>query len=624
VRALLLWILPLLFLAVLAVSSSSPPVVASPPPRPAVLVLVDGLSWDSVEREPGLQEVFSDGAAATLSVVQGTAPPDDPRFGYVFLGAGSRVDTRFLPENLPPDPARIPDAFDGPAQTVHPGSLGDALEEARVPAAAVGDRARLVVMTSDGEVRSAYGAEDPIAGLESALRAGAGFVAVDAGDPRQATELVEAAREAGAAAAVASPNGSPGTPNLTPFALVRPGNEGGLLYSPATRTEGLLTNADVAPTLLGVLDVPIPPEMAGRAAEARPGGAESAELLQRRLWFVEDEGFRVWGVVGVLWALALAVGVLRHGRRGPSRAVLALAALPAGALLAAAVPVTGVLIVGVLTALFAGGITALCWRFSGSFAGALARIALATAALVILDAAAGGPLERFSTLGYNPATGTRFYGVGNEYAAALAGALAMGLGILAYRRRPPAVPLAVVGVAAVVVLGLPTMGADVGGSAVLGLAFGATLGLTRGDGWRGAVVWAVGGLALAALLFLASGLLFPDVSHGSRAAGGGSGLYEIAARKLAMSLGWLLNPILLLLLALGAGVSYAGWRRAHGTPLAAGMPGAVLAAVASGLLNDSGLIATLFALIYPALGALGVLISKENAGVSAYRPPTTS
>jgi hypothetical protein len=130
--------------------------------------------------------------------------------------------------------------------------------------------------------------------------------------------------------------------------------------------------------------------------------------LQRRLWFVEDEGFRVWGVVGVLWALALAVGVLRHGRRGPSRAVLALAALPAGALLAAAVPVTGVLIVGVLTALFAGGITALCWRFSGSFAGALARIALATAALVILDAAAGGPLERFSTLGYNPATGTRF------------------------------------------------------------------------------------------------------------------------------------------------------------------------------------------------------------------------
>jgi hypothetical protein len=600
-----------MFLAVLAVSSSPPPVVASPPPRPAVLVLVDALSWDSVEREPGLQEVFSDGAAATLSVVQGTAPPDDPRFGYVFLGAGSRVDTRFLPEELPADPGRIPGAFEGPASTVHPGSLGDALEEGGVRAAAVGDRARLVVMTPDGEVPRSYDGEDPLANLGEALANGADFVAVDAGGPQQAAELVEAAREVGAAVAVASPNGPPGTPNLTPFAQL--GAEGGLLYSPTTRTVGLLTHADVAPTLLDALGMPIPPEMNGRAAEVRAGRAESAELMQRRLWFVEDKGFWVWGVVGVLWALALGVGALQHGRRGVSLAVLALAALPAGALLAAAVPVTSVLLVGVLTTLFAGGITALCWRFSSSFAGALAGIALATAALVILDAAAGGQLERFSTLGYNPATGTRFYGVGNEYAAALAGALAMGLGILAYRRRPPAVPLAVVGVAAVVVLGLPTMGADVGGSAVLGLAFGATLGLTRGDGWRGAVVWAAGGLALAALLFLASGLLFPDVSHGSRAAGGGSGLYEIAARKLAMSLGWLLNPILLLLLALGAGVSYAGWRRAHGTPLAAGIPGAVLAAVASGLLNDSGLIATLFALMYPALGAMGALISKEHA-----------
>jgi hypothetical protein len=116
------------------------------------------------------------------------------------------------------------------------------------------------------------------------------------------------------------------------------------------------------------------------------------------------------------------------------------------------------------------------------------------------------------------------------------------------------------------------------------------------------------------VLFLASGLLFPDVSHGSQAAGGGGGLGEILVRKLAVSLGYLLNPILLLLLALGAGVTYAGWRRARGTPLAAGIPGAVVAAIASGALNDSGLIATLFALMYPALGALGVLISKENAG----------
>jgi hypothetical protein len=524
------------------------------------------------------------------------------------------VETRFLPETLPADQRQIPGAFDGPASTVHPGSLGDALEEAGVQAAAVGDKARLVAMDSDGEVPRNYGGEDPVAGLDDALEDGAGFVAANAGDPQQASELVEAAREAGAVVALASPNGPPGTPNLTPFALARPGNGGGLLYSPATRTEGLLTNADVAPTLLDALGVPVPPEMSGRAAEVRPGDVESAELLQRRLWFVEDKGFRVWGVVGVLWALALAVGTARHGRRGASLAVLALAALPAGALLAAAFPVTEVLLVGALTALFAGGISALSWRLSGSFAGALAGIGLATAALVTLDAAAGGPLERFSTIGYNPATGTRFYGVGNQYAAVLAGGLTMGLGVLAHRSRPPAALLAAVGAVAVLALGLPTMGADVGGSLALGLAFGATVGLVRGDGWRGAALWAAGGFALAAALFLASGLLFPDVSHGSRAAGGGEELYEVFVRKLALSLGSLLNPVLLALLAFGSAVTYAGWRRARATPLAAAIPGAVLAAIASGVLNDSGLIAALFALMYPALGALGVLISKENAG----------
>ncbi|MDQ3793076.1 MAG: hypothetical protein M3341_10680, partial [Actinomycetota bacterium] len=551
-RALSLWILFSLFLAALAVSASIPPAIAAQPAQTVVLVIVDDLSWEDAEKGPVLHEVFREGAAATLSVVQGTKPPEDARFGYVFLGAGSRVDTRFLPEVLPADPAQIPGAFDGPASTVRPGALGDALERAGVRSAAVGDEARLVAMDSDADVPLRYESGDPLGGLESALNDGAGFVAVDAENAAQATELVQAARRTGGAVAVAAPNGPPETPNLAPFALVRPGSEGGLLYSPTTRTEGLLTNADVAPTLLALLDVEAPPEMTGRAAELRPGESERAELLQRRLWFVAEDGFRVWGVVGALWAGALAVGMVRGGRRGASAAVLALAALPAGALLAAVVPVTGVLPVAALTALLAGGMTALSWRISGGFAWALALVSLASAVLVVMDAAAGGALERFSTLGYNPATGTRFYGVGNEYAAVLAGGLTLGYGVLAYRRRIPAALPAAVGAVAVLVLGLPTMGADVGGSLALGIGVGATVGLLRGGGPRGVILWAAGGFALAAALFLASGLLFPEVSHGSRAAGGGGGLGEIVVRKLAISVGFLLNPILLLLLVAGS------------------------------------------------------------------------
>jgi hypothetical protein len=615
VRVLSLLSLSSVLLAGLALSASLPQATAAPAAPPVVLVLVDGLSWDEVEEEPGLREAYRSGGAATLSTAQGTASPEDPRFGYIFLGAGARVDTRFLPERLPDDPGQLPAAFDGPARTVHPGSLGDALARAGVKAAAVGDRSRLVAMDSEGDVPVRYGGEDPIDDLESALEDDAGFVAVDAGDPSQAAELVEAARSAGAAVVVAAPNGPAGTPKLAPFALVRPGAEGGLLYSPTTRTTGLLTNADVAPTLLAILDVPVSPEMGGRVAEMRPGEARSAEVLQRRLWFVEEDGFRVWAVVGVLCAVALAVAALRGGRRGASMVVLALAGLPAGALLAAAVPMTGVLPVAALTALLAAGLTALAWLLSGgNFPRTLASIALATAALVALDAAAGGALARLSTLGYNPASGTRFYGVGNEYAAVLAGSLTMGLAVLAHRRMPSAA-LAVLGGLVVLVLGLPTMGADVGGSLALGLGVGATVGLVRGEGPRGVILWAAGGFAFATALFLASGYLFPDVSHGSRAAVGGGGLYEILVRKLAISLGYLLNPILPLLLVVAAAVIYAGWRRAHGTSLAVGMTGAVVAAAASGALNDSGIVATLFALIFPIVGAFGVLISKDNASI---------
>jgi hypothetical protein len=614
VRVLPLFTLFSMLLASLVASASPTPAAANPPAPPVVLVLVDGLTWEGVKKEPGLREAFQDGAAATLSVVQGTDPPHDPRFGYVSLGAGSRVDTRFLPERLPADPEHMSGAFDGPASTVHPGSLGDALERAGVRAAAVGDRARLAAMDQEGDVPLRSRSGGPLAGLEVALDSGAGFVAVEVGDPSQAAQLVASARRAEAAVAVASPNGPPGAPNLTPFALVGPGVEGGLLFSPTTRTTGLLTNADVAPTLLATLGVLVPREMSGRVAEVRPGRAASVELLQRRLWFVEEGGLRVWAVVGVLWAGALAVGTLRGGRRGASTVVLALAGLPPGALLAACVPVMGVLPVAALTALFASGITALTRRLSGTFPGALALVALTSAALVVLDAVASGAVERFSTIGYNPATGTRFYGVGNEYAAVLAGGLTMGLGVLAPRRRPPAAALAAVGGGAVLVLGLPTMGADVGGSLALGLGFGATVGLIRGDGRSGVILWAAGGFAFAAALFLASGLLFPEVSHGSRAADGGGGLGEILVRKLAIGVGNLLSPILLPLLVMGAATIYAGWRRARGTSLAVGMTGAVVAAAASGVLNDSGIIATLFALVYPLVAALGILLTKENAG----------
>ncbi|MEW6635407.1 MAG: hypothetical protein AB1425_01180 [Actinomycetota bacterium] len=575
-------------------------------------MLVEDLTWKEVEGSPVLDGLFENGAAANLSTAQG-GPPPDPLTGYAFIGAGARTDTRVLPEKLPDDPAAIPGAFTGPASTVRPGSLGQALREEGLVAAAIGERARLAAMDRKGRVPLYYDGERPVGDLRRALEEGADLVAVSTRSVEEAAELVSAAR--GATVALASP----GPRSLTPFAL---GGEEGLLYSPTTRTTGLISNADVAPTLLAALGVDPPAGMQGRVASVRPGEPEAARRLGERILFVARSRFEVWLMVGLAAGLAVAalplIRALRW-RMDPGSGVLVLAALPAGALLAAAVPVTNTPAVAALTLLFAAALTVISSLVSKTGSDTLAGVCLGTATLVLADAAFGGPLMRLSTLGYNPGYGARFYGAGNEYAAVLAGSLTMGLGALAAARRPPARTLVAAGAAAVFVLGLPTMGADVGGSLALGLGYGATVALVRGDRPPGVAAWAAGGFALAATLFLASGFLLPDTSHGSRAAGGEGDLYEMTIRKLLISLSYLGNPLLLALLLASSALVYAGWRRTRSTPLAAGILGASLTAAASGALNDSGLVATLFALLYPAAASTLALLPKSTPRPD--RPP---
>jgi hypothetical protein len=595
-------------LCLLVLATTAQPALAAE--RPAVLVLVDGLSWEEVENDPELAAALDAGAAATLSAAQGGTPAD-PRLAYVFIGAGARLDSSIAPRELPEEPARIPDAFTGTSATVRPGALGDALSEAGIRAAAVGERAYLVAMDSRGEVPLAYTGKSPAAGLRAALEEGAGFVAVEAGQVRETGELVAAAREAGAVTALASPMAPADAAELTPFVLLVPGSEPGILYSPSTRTPGLVTGSDVAPSMLDALDVPVPPEMVGRAVITEPGDPASVRDLHERLAFVANERFRVWGALGLTGAGLILLAAVRWRGRGLAAAILALTALPAGALLAAAVPTTSVAAVSALTAAFAAGLAVPVLRLSRSWSARLAAVFLATATLIALDVATGSHLMRGSTLGFNPATGARFHGIGNEYAAVLLGALCAGAGALRSLRPLPGWILPMAGAAAVLVLGMPGLGANVGGSLAAGAGIGATIGLLTGGNVRKVAAWSAVGFAFAAASFLLSGRLAPEASHGARAATGETDLPSIAVQKLLLSLQHLLNPALLLLLAAAALIIYAGWRRARGTALGAGILSAGLAGLAMGALNDSGLVATLLTLAYPAAAAATVLLTGK-------------
>lgn len=584
-----------------------------PDGSPMVLILVEGnLTWERIVGESRLATVFENGAAASMSTSQGLAP-GDLRMGYVMIGAGARADTSVLPERLPEARRNIPGSFRGPASTIRPGVLGDALAKAGVRTVAVGDRAALVVMDSKGEVPKVYGSGEPIPKVREALEKGAGLVAVEASGPRETARIAEVARESEAGVAVAAPNAPPGSANLTPFALSGPD---GVLYSPGTRTAGLISNEDVAPTLLERLNVPVPPRISGQAAEVRAGSVERVDRLQERISFVEEERGVVWTLLVGAALAAFALGAVLGGREGIRWAVLFPAALPLGALLPAALPVTNAVLVAAQGIFVAGGATMFLRKFTRSPLAAMAWISLLTAVIICADAVLGGIAMRYSVLGYNPAYGTRFYGIGNEYSAVVAGATCVAAGLfVAWRRRLLRV-VPVAGAVAVLAIGLPAMGADVGGSLALGLGLGATVGLLRGEKLPGLVLWTVGGLSVAVMVFLLGGILSPDTSHGARAAGGEIGLYEIAVRKLILSLRHLLDPLWTLLLAAGVAIILAGCRRVRGTArgnsVAAGMLGASIAAAASGALNDSGILAALLALAYPAAACSIILLSKER------------
>lgn len=543
--------------------------------RPFVLILVDGLSWEEVSQNPRLESAFQNGAVANLSTAQG-ATPEDPLTGYVFLGTGSRADTAVLPQ----DPAEIPDAL-GTERAL----LGETLRDAGVQTATVGGRAAPVL-----------GGEDA-ADLDTALEDGEGFVAVEAGSMEEARELVQRAQRAGASFAIASPNAARGESDLTPFVI---SGERGTLYSPSTRTAGLITNADVAPTLLERRGIEAPPEMQGRAAEVRAGSVGEARRLYERISFVEEKRGEVGIMVGA-GTVALSLAALLWRRRGIYAAGVLVASLPTASLLAAIPPLTSALAVAALTlilaALMSGG--SLLLRIP------LIGVCMTSAGVIAADTLAGGHFMKFATLGYNPAYGSRFYGVGNEYSAVLSGALVMGLGALAAGRRGLWWTLPAAGAVGVLVLGLPFAGADVGGSLALGLGAGATAGLLRG-GVRSAIPWAAAGLAFAAAVFLASGLA-PEASHGTRAASGELDLLSIAADKLLLSARLLLNPIFDALLLVELVGIYSALRRVRGTLFGAAIVGAVITALATGALNDSGIVAAVLALIFPTLAALGVL-----------------
>jgi hypothetical protein len=504
-----------------------------PLPAGQVLVVgIPGLRWDDVDRRrtPALWTLAGRGSIGALSVraAQASTCPAD---GWATLGAGNRArgphPEPAVPGVCPPDVAAsaVRARPDGTARyagqralvelnreldfDARPGSLADALRcTTTVGAAAAPAGARssgqldhfLPALPADPRAQLQACSANVIAGpAVTSVNRETAVVAADALVGR-----VDRARDDRSLLLVVGIADPDGPPRLHVALADGPGYGRGWLGSPSTRRTGFVQLIDIAPTVLAAAGATAPDSVVGRpvqmddardadtaAAIRRLADADRAAAAQRPM----VSTYFLLLVLGGLALFALAAwsfarawrrtGGPRSSRYGPAThgrvvEVLALAAATAvpASLLAHLVPwwrtpAPAAVLAGVVAAVTAAVVAVAVfgpWRRSSI--GPIGVVATFGTVVLALDVLTGSRLQFGSLPGYSPLVAGRFTGFGNIPFAVFAASVLIATGCVAQavRRTWRPVLLAAVGVAAVVLVGAPSWGSDVGGLVSLSAA----------------------------------------------------------------------------------------------------------------------------------------------------------
>jgi hypothetical protein len=406
------------------------------------------------------------------------------------------------------------------------------------------------------------------------------------------------------------------------------------LTSATTRRDGVVSNADVVPTVLTFLGRPVPDDQAGasiRVSEEPPTDLLARYVEYRRVVTPVGVTVLVLALVALALCLLLLVGPWRSSP--PVLRAMAVIGLVAVSLQVALLPASWLPAFYPAAVWSVLGLVAAVLLLAAVAAGrrspfrAVAIVAGSGLALVVVDAALGWPSLLTPLLGGSALEGVRFYGLGNPYA----GLVMAGAVLVASLLRPwPGVALVV---AAALFAGLPWLGGDLGG--------GVTLFAVAAMWWafrvRGrfripeAAVVAVTAVAGAVLLVFLHRLA-PAPSHVTRAveeAGSFTGILPAFWERLSLNLAATARTpaVWLALLAVPVALWIALRRIGPFGPMLESNPAwrhAVLAlaggAILGYLLNDTyGMAAVAF--IYLAFGLVYPALRRAAEGPGADRLP---
>ena len=422
--------------------------------------------------------------------------------------------------------------------------------------------------------------------------------------------------------------------SLSPFLASGPDFPPGLLVSATTRTPGLVSNRDIAPTLARLLHLPLAEPTEGRTLKVAAIGKDGAERLERlaRIDYLAGlNGRAMWPVALGLFGLCavwigIGFGVKKYRPRWTpyfTPAFVFAQNAGAGAMLAPLLVPPTLPEYGLRIAAWMLALTALCYAFAR-----LVRLpppliaAFLTLALLIGDTMTGQNLLKDSLISDYALAGIRYYGVGNEYLGAALGLALAGSFAWLDAMRVPFPPtreargarrgLLLCWLGLTLLLGWPGLGANAGSLIACGAGFGvgAALLLGRRADWKIGAAGALAGLLLAfGFSLLDARLSGGEASHlgaAMQAAGGGRGAGYPAAivlRKIAMNFRLLFSPAFLLAAVVVAAVATfsgrifgAEWRSllARRPWLAQSRKALLAAGIASLLFKDSGVVTALF------------------------------
>jgi hypothetical protein len=232
-----------------------------------------------------------------------------------------------------------------------------------------------------------------------------------------------------------------GGQRLTPAVYYSPGSDqGGFLVSPTTRRPGVITNIDIAPSVLHFLGLGTPTFFFGAPLQVVPETNHLEKLLSlseriARVYSQRPAVIKGYILAQIILLLGGLAGLIYRFK--PTRVLrpglYALLFFPLALLLVPALPFfpAGSFYINVLALL---GLTVLLTLGAHLFFRKLLPLFAFTGLLVFViltaDLCSGAHLNGQSFLGYDPVGGARFYGLGNEYMGIMIGALILGFGSL--------------------------------------------------------------------------------------------------------------------------------------------------------------------------------------------------